>query len=318
MLKKILFLTFLLASVPLYSYIQDVFYLMQIDTENITNRTTFASFTNILIEELARRHYYILDGINPGPEREEPNYMISGNISYQGDRYAVELRVENITNRKDRWEDSVYTTDLKSMSGFREAARAIAFRTDIFRKGRTPGSYRERTDYEKIYGRAIDGKFKRTINHIEMLNFLNASLVFPTGYDAGFPLKFSLDFFEYAYVWVLSNTTLGIGAGAKVFSYHAPTAMSFLSLAAYVPIFVFPDDYDFNRKDLFFCVEAGFFIPQYSYIDLNLKLIFNGMSIMAGWLYQPYYASGAVLRNESWTIYGGLTFSFGKYTVKWQ
>lgn len=320
MLIRIALFMLLSASVPAYSYVQNIFYLMQFETDNVTNRVILAAVTNSIKEEFEKEHFYLLDGVNPGPENEQPDYLMNGFVSYQGDRYAITLRVENITNRKDKWEDSVYTTDMKSFAGFREAATALAFRAEIFRKGRTPNVYREKTDYKRLHGRDDAAKFKRKLDHIEMLNFIGASMVFPTGYDAGLPFRFRLDFFEYAYIWIIPNTAFGGGVGGKVFSYRSPTAMTFLPLEAYVPIFIFPDDYEFNRKDLYFAVEGGFFIPQYSYIDLSLRLQFNGVSVTLGWLYQPYYAdaAGNPVRNESWTLYGGLTITFGKYTVKWQ
>lgn len=318
MLKKIAFLLFLSATVPVHSYVQDVYFLLQFETDNVTNTRIIASFTNILKEEFEKMHFYQLDGKNPGPENDEPDYLMSGFISHQGDRYVISLKGENITNRKDRWEDWVYTTDLRSLAGFREAANALVARAGLFRKGRVPGRYREKTDYEKLYGRTETANFRRPIDHIEMLNIINGSISFPTGLDVGLPFRFGMDFFEYAYIWVIGNSWFGGGIGGKVFAYRSPTAMSFLPFEAYVPLLVYPDDYEYNRKDLYFRAEAGFFIPQYSYLDLSLRLQFNGVGISVGWLYQPYYSSETFIRNESWTLYGGLTFSFGKYTVKWK
>jgi hypothetical protein len=302
----------------LYPYVKTVYYLLQFKADNLTNKTLLGTFTNILISEFAKKNYVLLDGLNPGPYGEEPDYIMNGVLSFQGDSYLILFRGENMTNKKDRWEDTVYTYDVLTGEGFREASAALAFRTDIFRKGRVPEAYRERTDYEKKYGRAFTSKFTNHLDHIEILDFVSISAVYPNGYDMGIPIKFGLDFFEYDYIWAFHPTTFGIGAGAKIFAYKGPTAMSFLPLMVRVPLFIFPDNYDYNRKDLYFVAEGGFFIPQYSYIDLSFKLLFNGISISVGCIYLPYFSNETAVRPEYWTFYGGVTFFFGKYGVKWE
>ncbi len=311
-------LAVLLLANTAFSDRKSVFYLLQFRSDNVTNTALIGRFTNALVSAFRDRGFYALDGFSKGPEGEDPDYMMEGKLSFHGDEYAVTLVAVNITNQRDRWQDEVYTRDMTGRDGFREAARALARRSAQLRKKGKTDVYRERTDYLKIAGRADTSGFRKGFSSVELFRILSVHVLYPYGFDFGFPLRFGLDFFDFSYVWPFgTNTTFGAGVGAKVFSYRGPQALSFLPIQAYVPLYVFPSDYEYNRRDLYFHLEAGFFPLHYSYLDVSLKLLFSGISLTVGCLYLPNYSDGTNTRPEYWTVYGGLTISFGRYGVNW-
>jgi hypothetical protein len=268
-------------------------------------------FTNTLYMELAGMKFYRAD---PGDPDASPDYIISGQVDFDNGRYTFHIVMSDFTNKFHERFDDIYTGDTLSLSGTRDAARQAAGRIVRLSRDQILTPYRERHDYKR--DEALKTGNNGSPQSAFIFNFIDVPMKYPYGYNFNFPLAFGIDLFEAGYTVFLPGTSLGIGIGTKAVDILGPTAATFLPLIIYVPLYISPGDYGMDRRDLYFTAESGILVPQYSYFDLSLNLIINGISFSAGWLALPEYSNSTYYRPFFYTFYAGLKISFGVYELK--
>lgn len=290
-----------------YTYLTGNFEVKSPKNLNVVNE-----FTNRLYKELYARKFY--------PEEEiqnvsvHPDFIISGEIDSTSEKYEFHIIVSEYTNKFKEWSDDVYTEDIFGLSGTRDAAKAAADRIVRMTRNENLIPYKEQHYYKKDYAMKITASGSPESSLI--FNFIDVQMKYPYGFMYDFPLAFGIDLFEFGYSIFIPGTSLGIGFGTKVIDIHGPTAGSFLPIIIFVPLYISPGEYNFKRNDLYLTAEWGFFLSQYSYIDLSLELMLNGITLMAGWLILPPYSDSTYSRPLYSSFYAGIKFNFGEYKVK--
>lgn len=278
-------------------------------------------FLTSFAEELSKRNFFPAEDNPENLAGLDPDFVFDGVVRYEpGDsRYNISLHVINVRNKLKQWRDTVYTMDIWSDEGAHESASALAERFSRLSRGVKVGEYRELKDYRKKYN-----LFSSTTNvrpdSMSMINFISLTVRYPYGFDLNLPTQgfgFGLEFFHYAFGWFLPDLPLGLGIGTDIADIKGPEAGSFLPLYVYIPIYVFPSDYEYNRKDIMIVGEWGPLIPKYSFIDVSLKAIYNGLTLSVGWLYLPPHSEENYTRKETSTIYASISLYFGNYQIEW-
>ncbi len=290
-------------------------YTYQVGSFEIRKETNFYimdEFTNCLFKELAVKKFYLTES----GTSIQPDFIISGWMDSIPGRYEFHIIVASYTNKFNEKADDLYTEDLYGLSGTRDAAKAAAGRIVIMAGNGYLPPYRERHNYNLDH--TPEASESGSPESAFILNFVDVPMRYPYGFMYNFPLAFSFDLFECGYTLFLPGTGFGIGAGTKAVDVHGPTAGSILPVILYLPVYISPGNYSYSRHDLYFKAEYGFLLPQYSYIDLSLNLILNGISFSAGWLDLPAYSYVSYNRAYYSTFYAGLKFSFGEYIIKLQ
>jgi hypothetical protein len=285
-------------------------------TENVTNYGIVSEFTNTLRKQLSLKNCIILE--NSGESGSAlPDYIIGGKIKFDVDIYYFSIVVSDYRDKMKQWSDQLYTRDIYTLNGTRDTAKAAAGRIIKLVKNETVLPYRENRNYQ---GNKL--KYRELTNEIPVnsiiFNFIDVPMKYPYGYTYNFPLSFGVDLFQVGYCLFIPGTSLGIGVGTKVFDVHGPTAGSVLPLIVYLPLYITPASYGNYRNDIYLTAEWGFLIQQYSYLDLNVKVILNGINLSVGWLMLPAYSDSTITRDYYNTFYASITFSFGSYIVKWK
>jgi hypothetical protein len=315
-MKKLFFsLLFLFFSVSLnYGIHFSSYEIVSLKVENITDSNMIvAVFTNSFLSSLKKKNFILFERDTDLLESQNPDYLIALNIVFSEEKFITVAEVSKSLDNTKVWKDQVYTYDLLGREGLRDCSAVLADR--IARKilGKPVMDYSERMDYKKKRSKET----KNSPQSIEIMNFINILMRYPDGFWFDFPLAFGIEVMEFQYYWLIPNSPFGAGLGTKVVSIKDAAALSILPLCVSFPLFIYPDEYLYNRKDLYAFFEAGFLIPQFSYIDLGLKLRLNGISITFGWLHKPLFQSDSFLRSEDSTFYGELAISFGNYKVSW-
>lgn len=320
MRRLILFILLLLLCSQAYSihYGKKYFYSLALFVEDVTNSSLVSIFSNSLVKEFSRRYFIALNEQTNTTRTIEPDFLFTCNLSREDNKFLIKLKINDLIDKTKRWEDNVYTYDLQDGRGLSECAAALSERIIFKMLGKHIPEYREKIDYQREFGRKGLNMLGKFPHDIKMVNLINIPMRYPYGFTFDFPLAFGLEFFQITYTVLLPNTPLGAGIGTEAGSIHGPMAATILPLQLFIPIFIFPDDYEFNRKDLYLTAEAGFILPQYSYLDISFRFVMNGLWISLGWMYLPYYTFAGFTRPEYNTFYGGITLYFGSYEVNWQ
>ncbi len=308
-----LFLSFSLFHARMYY----TFLFGNFEMNNVTNLSIVNEYTNWLEQALKNKKFFPAE-LSGNGSLDQADYIISGAVRQSSERYTTQIFISETTNKIRQWSDEVYTEDVWSLNGIRESAKVLAERIIRLVKNQQLPPYRERHDYKKEFSIKASVLTNASPVNARMFNLINIPMSYPYGFRFDFPLAFGLELFQIEFTWFIPSTRLGLGIGTKAFDIHGTNAGSILPLTVFVPLYIAPSDYGFGRSDIYFTAEWGFFIPQYSYVDLSFKLIMNGISFSIGWIMLPGYADVNYSRQYYDSFYAGLTLMFGSYQVDWE
>ncbi len=304
------FFFFLLLVSNLYPFKGASYKIVEINN-NIESYKVYA-FTNSLIQNLEK---YSLEYI-PFEEDYNPDYLLFFDIKFMEyeETFIITTTIRSVSEKEKIIEDIVYTKDIWGSLGFEESGKHLAKRIVKLISGKTLTPYKELSDYRKIYTRRMT-KDKYPIEY-DMIDFLNVGIFYNEGVNFGSSLGFTLKLLEYSKIWLIPKTFFGIGIGIGIFDIHNTNAGGILPISLYIPLYIFPDTYEFNRKNLFLTAEWCGLLPYYSYYDVNLSYYFSGVGIKIGWTYYPYFKDKELERKEENKFYGGIFLFLGNYDLK--
>lgn len=313
---KIVFSILLLLFTFQFSFAKSVYtyILRDITYREITNQEIKNNFPLYIMDSLSNRQFYIFDPENEG-EDAFPDFVIDANLTFYDEKYEISVKILDMTNKLARYSDSVYTKDLWSNEGFLSAIDSLADRITRIVKGQRIFSYREKKDYRREHARThrIGNKIYPQSGRI--INLVSVPLRYPYGLTYNFPLSFGLEVFQIAFIIFIPETYLGIGFGTKALDIHSTNAGSVLPLTVFMPIYIFPDDYLYSRRDIYLYAEWGYLYPQYSYIDIGIRLYLSSMNFSIGWIMLPEYRDEKTFRPYYETFYIGFSLEFGSYNI---
>ena len=268
------------------------------------------TFKNYLMLYLSNRNIIYCE------ENSDVDYLIALKLELNplNAIYLIKVIIRGYVDKTKIFEDTVYTTDVWGMSGFEISARNSAKRIEKLIRGKKLPVYRENFDYKKYYGRMEKGN--NYISEMEFQNLISIGIFYNEGINSQFHYGISIKLLEYSRIWFLAPLPIGIGAGISVLDIHSTNAGGILPLTIYIPLYIFPDDYEFNRKNLFLTFEWCGLLPGYSYFDISLKYYFNNLGISIGWVYYPRFEDKNFLREENSKFYGGIFFFIGNYKMQ--
>ncbi len=292
--------------------------LNSIEISGELDQDTYNFVTNEMIVDFQNNNLLRIDLSPSGIIESKPDFFLTGSVSYYEEKYTIYIKFSDIINPDKILEDEVYTYDLWSREGLKDCIKILADRIMKKLNGRKVMIYREISDYKKIHGRMNKINKNLIPTGAEIINIINVPMSYPYGYLFDFPLAFGFDFFQYGIVWMFPNLPFGFGISTEAFDILGPNAGTVLPLQLLIPIYIFPDKYAYNRKDIYLYSDWGFLLPQYSYLNIGVKIMFNGLSLSFGWLYLPAATSDNYSREEYSGFFGRITISFGKYNVNWK
>ncbi|MCX7820647.1 MAG: hypothetical protein N2258_03125 [Brevinematales bacterium] len=274
------------------------------------NKINALTNTLILSLEKYKLNYIALE------ENFNPDYLISLTITYLDyeETYIINTIIRSVSEKDFILEDSIYTKDIWGNAGFEEAGKNLAKRIITLINGKKTMPYKEITDYRKYYTRKIAQN--NYVNDYEMIDFINVGIFYNQGFDYGNGIGFTVKLLEYSKIWLIPETFFGIGVGLGIFDIHSSNAGGILPITLYLPLYIFPDSYEYNRKNLFLTAEWCGLLPSYSYYDVNLRFYFSGIGLKIGWVYYPYYKDNYLERKEESKFYGGIFLFIGNYDIK--
>ncbi len=270
------------------------------------------AFTNSLISYLEKYRFNYI----PLEENFNPDYLLSFNIKYMDyeETYLINVTIRNVVEKDYIFDDIIYTKDVWGVLGFEESGKNLSKRIITLINGKKNLPYKEMTDYRKVYTRKIaKGNY---VNDYEMIDFINVGIFHNQGFDYGNGIGFTVKLLEYSKIWLIPESFFGIGVGVGIFDLHSSNSGGILPLTLYIPLYIFPDSYEYNRKNIFLTGEWCGLIPSYSYYDVSLRFYFNGIGLKIGWIYLPYYKDNYLERKEENKFYGGIFLFIGNYDIK--
>ncbi|MGC8764299.1 MAG: hypothetical protein ACP5QT_00215 [Brevinematia bacterium] len=292
------------------SYVQ-TYKIVEINKDKLTQEK-ISAFTNSLISNLIKYKFTLLRY----DEVEDPAYLIFFDFDFQPyeELYVINVKIRSSIDKTFILSDSIYTRDVWGTIGFENAGKNLAKRIFNLLRGKVLPAYREIPDYRKYYRRIY--KDEKSVFGYELLDFINVGFLFNEGINSENSFGISLKLLEYSKIFMLPHTPLGIGFGVGIFDLHSTNAGGILPLTLYIPIYIFPDDYEFNRKNIFIAGEWCGLFQRYSYYDISLRFYYNGVGLKIGWIYYPAFSDKEFTRNETSKFYGGIFFYIGNFDIE--
>ncbi|MGC8771028.1 MAG: hypothetical protein ACP5Q5_07235 [Brevinematia bacterium] len=282
-----------------------------VDIKHSIDNYKIDAFTNSLILNLEKyRINYI-----PFEENFNPDYLFDFTITYMDyeETYVIYTTIRSVSEKDYILDDTIYTKDIWGTLGFEESGKNLAKRITTLINGKKNLPYKELPDYRKIYSRnRITNNY---VKDYDMIDFINVGILYNQGIDYGSGIGFTIKLLEYSKIWLIPETFFGIGIGLGIFDIHSSSAGGILPLTIYLPLYIFPDSYEYNRKNLFLTAEWCGLLPSYSYYDISLRFYFSGIGLKIGWVYYPYYKDNYLERKEENKFYGGIFLFIGNYDI---
>ncbi len=284
--------------------------IVEINQKGLNSRQ-IAAFTNSLIYNFLRYNFFYLNN----EEMENPDYLLFFDFEFRpyNEQYHLSVTVRSFTNKNFILGDSIYTSDLWGTLGFEKAGKDFSKRIFDLIKGRRLKDYREVADYRKYYTKISNAN--RPVLGYEMFDFMNFGFLYNEGINSENNFGVTIKILEYSRIFMVPNTPLGIGFGIGILDIHNTNTGGILPLTIYVPIYIFPDNYEFNRKNIFLAAEWCGLLPRYSYYDISLRFYYNGIGVKFGWMYYPAVNENGFSRSEKYKFYGGIFFYIGSFKI---